>query len=42
MAKVFGSITSYNSVTYSKEKVEFLNSHSVPFEINDNKIYLIS
>ena len=42
MAKVFLSITSYNSVTYSKEKVEFLNSHSVPFEINDNKIYLIS
>jgi len=42
MAKVFLSITSYNSVTYSKEKVKFLNYHSVPFEINDNKIYLIS
>jgi hypothetical protein len=42
MAKVFGTIDSYNSVTYSEEKVEFLNSHSVPFEINDNKIYLIS
>jgi hypothetical protein len=42
MAKVFLSITSYNSVTYSEEKVEFLNSHSVPLEINDGKIYLIS
>ena len=42
MAKVFLSITSYNSVTYSDEKVEFLNSHNVPFEINDGEIYLIS
>ena len=42
MAKVFLSITSHNSVTYSEDKVDFLNSHSVPFEINDNKIYLIS
>ena len=42
MAKVLLSITSYNSVTYSEEKVEFLNSHNVPFEINDGEIYLIS
>jgi hypothetical protein len=42
MAKVLLSITSYNSVTYSEEKVEFLNSHNVPFEINDGDIYLIS
>ncbi len=42
MAKVFLIIKSNNSVTYSQEKVELLNSHSVPFEINDGKIYLIS
>ena len=42
MAKVFLLITSYNSVTYSEDKVELLNFHSIPFEINDNKIYLIS
>ena len=42
MAKVFLLITSYNSVSYSEDKVELLNFHSIPFEINDNKIYLIS
>jgi hypothetical protein len=42
MVKVLLSITSYNSVTYSEEKVEFLNSHNVPFEINDGDIYMIS
>jgi hypothetical protein len=42
MAKVFLSIKSWNSASYSEEKVELLNSHIVPFEINDGKIYLIS
>jgi hypothetical protein len=42
MATVFLKIKSNNSVIYGEEKVEFSNSHSVPFEINDGKIYLIS
>jgi hypothetical protein len=42
MAKVLLLITSYNSVTYSEEKVELLHSYSVPFEIKDGEIYLIS
>jgi hypothetical protein len=34
MAKVFLSITSYNSVSYSEEKVELRNLRKVPLQMN--------
>jgi hypothetical protein len=42
MAKVSLSIKSLNSSDFNEDKVQKLESHDIPFEINDEKIYLIS
>jgi len=42
MAKVSLSIKSLNSTDFNEDKVQKLESNDIPFEINDEKIYLIS
>lgn len=42
MAKVSLSIKSLNSSDFNEDKVQKLESNDIPFEINDEKIYLIS
>ena len=42
MAKVSLSIKSLNSTDFNEYKVQKLESNNIPFEINDEKIYLIS
>lgn len=42
MAKVFLTIKSYANVAFNEEKVELLKLHNIPYEIHDEKIYLIS
>ena len=42
MAKVSLSIKSLNSTDFNEDKVQKLESNDIPFEINDEKIHLIS
>ena len=42
MAKVSLSIKSLHSTDFNEDKVQKLESNDIPFEINDEKIYLIS
>ena len=42
MAKVFLSFHSSAEADFSLEAVEILNSNNIPYEVTDNKIYLIN
>ena len=42
MAKVFLSLDSSAKADFSQEAVDKLNSNNIPFEVSENKIYLIS
>ena len=42
MAKVFLSFNSSAKADFSQEAVDKLNSNNIPFEVSENKIYLIN
>jgi hypothetical protein len=42
MAKVFLSFHSSAEADFSQEAVDKLNSNNIPYEVSDNKIYLIN